>query len=266
MGLDDYFKWEVDAKTGFRKLTIIPFDTIFITEKEKLYNYSGETRKCSKCHKILPAITYYFSSGGKRVLHRYCKECESKKYGWGRIKNKELINIGYKYCSTCDRILPLNQVYFDISKGRCNTLSGFQSNCKECMGSSFGIKNINELKHILDIKEGYKICNTCLLEIPDEYKYFRKREDRKYGFIHCRKCELIKRKGNEKLRIQYHPNISFKNEIGKDECVCTSCLKIIKKAEAEKGKNTYKCKECYKKINISEGHKRRSKIYRTKRT
>lgn len=270
MSIEKYFKWEQDYKTGFRKLILYDIkQDKFVTEKEKFNNYTGKTKKCSKCKEILPANTYFFASRGKGKLHAYCKKCESSKYGWGRNENKILNSQGFKYCSTCDRILPLNQIYFSISNGENNTLTGFCSNCKECIGNHFGIRSINNYKEVFNIKDGFKICTCCGLEIPNTYKFFRNREEREFGTVICRKCELkqLNKKSNtNREEIWYHPNMALKKLINNDECICTICLKVIKKKDSIYVGTTYKCKECYKKINIVSYEKRRNKIYKLKRT
>ena len=145
------FYWE--ETDTFRKLHLI-YNTDFINENDKFNNWNGEFYKCCKCKILLPKSTYYFASGGINKFHRYCKICEgSEKYGWGRNKQFEFNNNGYYYCSICDRLLPLNEIYFNKTNGKCNK-TGYSSNCRECQNNfkentniiNFSIYSINDRK------------------------------------------------------------------------------------------------------------------------
>ena len=58
------------------------------------------------------------------------------------------------------------------------------------MGSSFGLNEyINEYKELLLVNNGFKICQQCLLELPDTDDYFFKKKDRQNGNCICKKCK-----------------------------------------------------------------------------
>lgn len=234
LSANNYYSFDIDCESGFRKLILKDFETEFITEKYKQINNSNvDMKRCSKCREILPSNTYFFNSGGK-VLHRYCKTCEgSPRYGWGRIKNKEFNLNGYHYCSKCDRALPLNEIYFTKSSGVCNKQTGYSSNCKECNGNPFGLNNINS--NIIEVKENYKICTSCLLELPQSKIYFFDRTEYKDALQSiCKKC-----KGFEYG--MYRINRSIKIDGYK---YCNRCKKWYPRNEYFFKVNDTYCKQC----------------------
>ena len=235
--LDDYFEWLIDEKYNFRKLSF-KFQTIFTKEMDKFNGWDGNYRICSECKETLPLNSYFYASGGKDKFHRYCKKCEgSPYYGWGRVYNNELNKTNLHYCNKCDRILPLNIMYFSKSRGRCNK-TGFASNCKECTNESFGIKSINTNKDILGIKIDYKVCSSCLLELPNDDNYFLKKNDRENGMCICKKCNGYEYK-------IYRLNIVLKDMIPVGFKYCNKCRMLI--ADNEYDKNTKRCNECSRK-------------------
>lgn len=255
---EDYFSWDIDKETGFRKLNLhIPSN--FKTELSKFQNYNGEYKKCCKCKQEYPKTSYYFCGGGTNILHKQCKECEGHHFQWGRLYNTELNNKGFKYCSKCDRVLPLNEFFFVKSSGRCNTKTGFASNCKECNGRSFGFESINEHKDIFKIKDGFKVCQTCMLELPDTTKYFFSKKDRPFGSVRCKRCSMRHTDYGNLL-----PNISRKNELKENEAFCPTCHKIFDKKDLViiNGGN-FGCRECYKSKNRYRYEKRRAKRHNT---
>ncbi len=249
--MENYFQWLIDEKTGFRKL-LFTYETQFNKEFDKFINYVGKTKICSKCKQEFPATTYFFCSGGK-ILHRYCKKCEgAPNYGWGRIENYKLNELGFHYCSKCDRILPLNNFYFGKTNGRCNR-TGFSSNCKECTNSSFGLNDlINENKEFLSIKDDYKICQKCLLELPNTDYYFFKKNDRKNGSCICKKCK------GSKYGV-FMPNVVYKDSIPEGFIYCATCGELIElKDVAGQGL----CKKCCKEKNKIYNQKTETKSYK----
>lgn len=256
--VNKYFDWVIDSETNFRKLNI-HYPTVFEKEINKFKSYNGELKKCPHCNRQLPANTYFFAHGGKTRsdgLHGLCKECEGTHFGWGRIYNAELQEMELKYCATCDRVLPLNEFYFRKSKGKYNTKTGYSSNCKECNNTSFGLNSLNEYKDLFGIKEGFKICQTCFLELPNTTKYFFNRKERFYGSVRCKKCSIRHTDYGNKM-----PNVSRKEELKDDEAFCTKCHKIFPKSELtiSKGYAQSMCSSCSKKSFQLTYEKRRNK-------
>lgn len=249
--INTYFNWTED-NSGFRKLHI-NYKTEFESESSKFNNYDCELKRCTKCGRELPSNLYFFASFGTRGLHYQCKECEGNKFGWGRITNTELNNDGLKYCSTCDRILPLNEFYFNKSNGRYNIKTGYQSNCKECKNMSFGLSSINSYKEFFNIKEGYKICTNCMIEFPDNSEYFFAKSYREFGSTQCKKCIKGTEYGNQ------HPNVSLKSELNDGEKFCTMCHTKLSNDEIIWLSNSPLCDKCYKKINKYRYQKRKTK-------
>lgn len=213
---NEFYHWELDSVTGFRKL-ILDYTHTNLEEKFKMRLWSGKTRVCSKCREELPENTYFFASGGK-TLHRYCKTCEgSPSYGWGINYNKELNRSGFHYCGKCDRILPLNNLYFTKTNGKCNK-TGYSSNCKECNGreSGFGIHNFNSNEEINDIRSNSKVCHSCHLELPNNDNYFFKKKGRENGSTICKLCKGFAY-GIERI------NKVLKEELNEDERFCSVC-------------------------------------------
>lgn len=257
--LDKHAKWSIDNNTGFRKLEFCEFESP-MTELEFFKNYNGERKICPICNRNLPKNTYFFASGGNKRhsgLHSYCKECEGASFGWGRKKNAELYIDNKKYCRTCDRILPLNELYFQKSNGRCNTKTGFSSNCKECQGHIFGTSSINTFKNIFGVRDGYKICHSCMLELPDTDDYFYHKSEREHGQTVCKQC--IAKKAGRELTSSRHLNKSKIYMLGEDEKFCTSCGNIFKAKDILRSGNNYLCDKCYRDRNKYSYEKRRSR-------
>lgn len=249
--LTTYFHW-IEDESGYRKLHI-NYKTEFETEFNKFNNYDGELKKCTKCGRELPSNLYFFASFGKRGLHYQCKECDGTNFGWGRIANTKLNNIGLKYCSKCDRILPLNEFYFALSSGRCNTKTGHSSNCKQCNNVAFGIVSINNYRELFNIKDGYKICSDCMLELPDTSEFFFAKKDRQFGSTRCKKCRSNTDYGN------LHPNVSLKSELNEGEKFCTLCHKKINITDITSSDGRPLCLDCYRSDNKYQTAKRRSR-------
>ena len=256
--LSEYFSWKNDNESGFRKLIIKNFESPR-TELDSFQLYDGDIKLCPRCKRNLPKNTYFFASGGKRYdsLHGICKECEGTSFGWGRNKNTELQKMGKKYCKTCDRILPLNEIYFQKSSGKCNQKTGYSSNCKECNRSQFGIHSLNSLGEIIGIKENHKVCSQCMLELPDTDDYFYKKSDREYGQTKCKKC-VAKRDGKEFTGLR-HLNMSKSHLLKDDEKFCTSCGDIFKKDDISRHNKMCLCDKCYKDRNKYHFQKRKTR-------
>lgn len=229
----DYYKWEIDLETGFRKLS---YQTDFVKEFSKFDSWDGEFRVCAKCKRSLPKTTYFFAQGEKNGFHYYCKECEGTNFQWGRNAQKEFNRNGFHYCTKCDRVLPLNIIYFYPTVGRCNK-TGFHSNCRECISKindNFLIHTFSDYKDFLNIKEGYKVCTSCLIEYPNTGFYFFNKNDRENGMTICKKC-----KGNYFGIFQM--NVVLKNELPDGFKYCNGCKKLITEEQYNK---EYMCEDC----------------------
>ncbi|TCJ01088.1 HNH endonuclease, partial [Cytobacillus praedii] len=226
----------MNSELGYRKL-ILDYSHTNIKESMRMNFWEGKTRTCSKCKIEYPESTYFFASGGSNKFHHYCKLCEdAPSFGWGIKYNKQLNENKMHYCKTCDRILPLNNLYFNKTNGRCNK-NGYSSNCKECLGleSGFGIANINSSVEI-ERKDGYKICSACLIEFPDDPRYFFNRNDRENGSTTCKKCKGFKT-GIKRLNKVLKPFLPLGYKY------CNPCGRLLK--EDEIGSNGM-CDDCTK--------------------
>jgi len=258
-GLEKYISWDVDEDSGFRRLVLNEFESP-ITEMEKFKEYTGDKKVCPICKRNLPKNTYFFASGGSKRyggLHSYCKECEGTRFGWGRKKNAELYAENKKYCRTCDRILPLNELYFQKSDGRCNTKTGFSSNCKECQNHTFGTRSINAFKDDFGIRDGYKVCHNCMLEMPDTDDYFYHKSEREYGQTVCKSC--IAKKAGRELTNSRHLNKSKVYMLKEGEKFCTSCGEIFREEDILRNGGVCLCDKCYRDRNKYTYEKRRSR-------
>lgn len=98
------------------------------------------TKRCSHCKRIKFVTDFYLFTSrkdGSKTYDTYCKECRKKlnsaKY---RREQRERIDSaraflesipeGYKLCSACKKVLPLEEFYFLKCKGKHNHC------CKEC--------------------------------------------------------------------------------------------------------------------------------------
>jgi len=84
-------------------------------------------------------------------------------------------------CTACKRRLPGDTEHFHQHR------DAFKPRCKECRGSSFGIKHINKVK---DAKEGHKFCSSCHEELPaDDDHFFNGGKDQNGLTSQCKKCQ-----------------------------------------------------------------------------
>jgi len=84
-------------------------------------------------------------------------------------------------CTGCNRTLPGEIEYFHRHR------DAFKPKCKECRGSSFGVKSPNK---VLDADEGNKFCSSCHEELPatDDY-FFNGGKDENGLTSQCKKCQ-----------------------------------------------------------------------------
>lgn len=103
-------------------------------------------------------------------------------------------NYNTKQCTKCSRELPLDVKHFYRSN---KVKNGFEAQCKECRGRSFGVKRANQ---VYGKRKGYAYCSKCRKELPLDSEHFHKSSASKNGFrgtcIKCRRNEepLIKRR------------------------------------------------------------------------
>jgi hypothetical protein len=82
-------------------------------------------------------------------------------------------------CKKCQREFPLTLEYF---ANTCHNLTWFEYKCRECNGGKFGQPNAR----LVSDREGYKICTSCLKELPATSEYFSKM--RRWLNSKCREC------------------------------------------------------------------------------
>lgn len=215
----DFYYWEIDNEINFRKLIIKKIQTEYLTEKSKFDNWNGEYKICNDCGRMLPKSTYFFRIANISGFYPKCKECDNKKFTWGKNKKKEFKKLNLQYCAKCDTVYPLSDIYFVKLK---NSSSGHGRNCKKCgtYKSNFGINRF--LNNIVNTKEGFKVCLKCHVELPktEEY-YFREdsKDSNKYETI-CKKCQ------GAEYGVKY-VNVVYKNIIPKGHKICKTCGEVL---------------------------------------
>lgn len=235
----NFYHWEFDDETDFRKLEINLFKTEFINEKDKFNNWNGEYKVCKKCCKRLPRSSYFFRihpSNKKDGLHNTCKECQGNKFKWGNEKQNHFIEENHYYCVKCDTLYPLNEIYFVKDKNR---KTGFSVRCKKCntYPSEFGINRF--LNSYVDVQNNFQVCLTCLLELPKSQEYYYKNSNT-YETT-CKKCQ-----GSSYGITQWNRVL----EIPNDKKYCVDCHEIkdienfyIKNADSNIRYS--RCKKCH---------------------
>lgn len=183
---NSFYNWIIDDYTGFRKVVLDEVEDVLVTERERFKSWSGEHKNCIQCNKLLPNTSYFFNIGYNQKPAKKCKECTGSSFRWGTTKRKELVSEERWYCPKCDTILPLNNIYFNNNK---HSSTGYTTYCKRCSvhSAEYGInRNLNNLA---DVKDGFKICLTCLIELPkNQSYYFKWRKDNSRLETSCKKC------------------------------------------------------------------------------
>lgn len=147
--------------------------------------------KCCSCCKLeLPKHQFYADKRSKDGLTAGCKKCHAEKAGkvYGGIRNKDIeVPDGYKRCSMCQEILPLER--FSVSK---NKKSGYQSHCKECRRRTRG-----PAKSVEILPAGTKRCWDCREILEANEDHFAKSRSSKDGLQgRCKKCSVAYRQRN----------------------------------------------------------------------
>jgi hypothetical protein len=216
----DIYTWMIDENSDFRKVVINKFQTEFETELDKFKSWNGHYKMCSQCGKNLPASSYFFKKrkNAKFGITGKCKSCEGNKFAWGREDKSDLFNQDKKYCMKCDTVYNLSSIYFAKNK---DSSDGFYSYCRKCnQASNFGInRGIND---VVNVKDGFNICCSCLVELPLNDKYFFKSTHTRIGYEPvCKKCQNID------YGIRYINKVN-KNNIPKGYRYCSCCKKLLK--------------------------------------
>ena len=185
------------------------------------------TKQCHVCNDILELNknNFYRDSRSKDGYRATCITCFKKRRKILKEENKNKVAKpyieGHKYCSKCERSLPMDVAHFSRSS---NISSGFYSACKECRGSSFGVKQPNR---VWKAREGYKICGKCLKELPLDDDHFYKSSQKKDGReTNCKVCRGAPEYG-----------VRNKNRVfsyGKGKKMCTVCCEILSKNKFSK--------------------------------
>jgi len=110
---------------------------------------------CKECRKeLLANVRHFFASEkGKYGVASTCKQCLGYEYGNQRLNRTFQAKKGYKFCVSCKKELPADNVHF-FKNGE----KGFTSRCKKCEGHNYGVKRPNK---VLEKKEGYYFCSSC---------------------------------------------------------------------------------------------------------
>jgi hypothetical protein len=207
-----------------------------------------DMKTCCRCKRELPSTKeYYFADRNQKDgFYGTCKECKGHKFG--RYLHYEKAQPGYRTCTICKRELPGTLEYFD-SQTKVKK-DGLRAVCKECRGSTFGIKQINK---VYKSKDGYKFCNLCKKELPLDNFY---KTTGGYAGVHdrCKKCDLLYKQsesGNTVRKISDQKREARKKQLPRtltksqwEECKnhfrddkkilhCAYCDKIIRHASLE---------------------------------
>jgi hypothetical protein len=141
-------------------------------------------------------------------------------------------------CRMCGQELPLTKAYFAVSQ---TSKGGFTLDCKVCKGlaKSYGEHHKRAPKAS---QEGYKVCNTCLQELPATTEYFNKTKDRLTP-----KCKLCSGNATQYGRMQ---DRTAANRASPTK-TCNRCKRELPRhsdyffrQESHPDSFVYSCKEC----------------------
>lgn len=155
-----------------------------------------ETKVCNKCNMDLPLSNYYNRNSK-------CKECYKEEYKKTkgaevaerkRLKKVMLEEKGVKECSVCKLELPL-------SNFKKNNKGNYIYCCRGCSNEKQKERHLQKkiengyvVKPKLIVKDGFKICNECKLELPIS-EFHIKNKDRGSYECKCKKCRYKYKKG-----------------------------------------------------------------------
>jgi hypothetical protein len=198
------------------------------------------TKICSRCKRELPLTVEYFHrwSMSKDGFKHQCKECRGGSFGIVRINQVFNAKPGHKFCTKCRSELPISSEYF--KKLNCSN-DGYDTTCKKCQGTSYGVHKVTLKK----TNDGYKICTKCERKFPATTDYFYKDVQSNDNFSsHCKEC-----KGQKFGVTKFNPHI--KDVVPNDYYICRCCKQVLplnadyfsKEKQSKTGYKAY-CKKC----------------------
>jgi hypothetical protein len=136
-------------------------------------------KQCRVCGLIRPLWEFNRSSKAKDGYDSRCKQCKTEQDG--RVyKPKPPVPEGFKRCSKCNEVRPLEEFYLAAS-----SKDGYRSDCKFCVATSAGWTHKPKEK----LPEGLKRCKDCQEIFPATDEWFKKESRRKSGVASiCKKC------------------------------------------------------------------------------
>jgi 5-methylcytosine-specific restriction endonuclease McrA len=103
--------------------------------------------------------------------------------------------------------------------------------------SKFNLYSLNDCRSSFCIRDDYKVCHGCNVELPDNDYYFFKKNNRDNGSTKCKKCRGFDY-GVDR------PNKVYKDTLPKGYKICCQCNKMISDEEYSKYN---KCEDCSRK-------------------
>lgn len=98
-------------------------------------------KKCTKCLIEKDIARFSIDKSKRDQLYSSCKDCVRKReQRVGRIRYRESLSYGYKRCSLCKKVWPINSFNRDSTKR-----DGLYPRCRSCRGS-----NLIEIKSKVD--------------------------------------------------------------------------------------------------------------------
>lgn len=147
-------------------------------------------KRCIQCNTIKDLEEFHKDNGPKscsKNVRSRCKECANK--------SKMIAPPGYKKCTKCGNILPLELFNWkEKGKRRC-------SRCKDCRREWYFAKNLHRKRRLKKASTASaKECSICHL-VLNKKLYFSENKTNKDGFsIYCKECSSIqKKKSYEKI-------------------------------------------------------------------
>jgi len=155
---------------------------------------------------------------------------------------------GGKICSSCKRMFPANDVYFNKSKA---SPSGLKRQCKRCSRLKSPVKDLKI--------EGMVYCSSCLKYYPKSKEFFRSKEMSESCF--CGKCIPCRRE-DDAIKIASDESFRDRNRKRCAEWYLDNDnkKKIRESSRRWKNNNKKKCAESYVRYIQERGGKERRRI------